>query len=149
MESVPATLRWAHVLKEAGLSPLESQKLRIKLEIDCNPPEEAQIERVTRAAPYLLALTTYDLPSLMAGKGHAILAWPYTKGRDWYDLLWYCGNQIEPNIRLLRKCACPGPVRMVSGRCAMASEPAIEGRKNRLAARARGCETVSGAPGGS
>jgi predicted nucleotidyltransferase component of viral defense system len=96
------TLRWSDLLKEAGLSPLKDQKLRIKLEIDCNPPEGAQIERVTRAAPYLLAITTYDLPSLMAGKVHALLARPYTKGRDWYDLLWYCGNQIEPNLRLLK-----------------------------------------------
>jgi predicted nucleotidyltransferase component of viral defense system len=95
-------LCWSEVLKEAGLSPLERQKLRIKLEIDCNPPDGAQIERVTRATPYLLAITTYDLPSLMAGKLHALLARPYTKGRDWYDLLWYCGNQIEPNIGLLK-----------------------------------------------
>jgi predicted nucleotidyltransferase component of viral defense system len=96
------TLRWSDVLKEAGLSPLKGQKLRIKLEIDCTSPEGAQIERVTRAAPYLLAITTYDLPSLMAGKVHALLARQYTKGRDWYDLLWYCGNQVEPNIRLLK-----------------------------------------------
>jgi hypothetical protein len=38
----------------------------------------------------------------MARKVHALLARPYTKGRDWYDLLWYCGNRIEPNLELLK-----------------------------------------------
>jgi hypothetical protein len=95
-------LRLPDLLKEAGLSPMRDQKLRIRVEIDCNPPEGARLERVTRSTPYLLAITTYDPPSLMAGKVHALLARPYTKGRDWYDLLWYCGNRIEPNLELLK-----------------------------------------------
>ena len=41
----------------------------------------------------------------MAGKLHALLARPYTKGRDIYDLLWYLSRPddgAEPNIRLLQ-----------------------------------------------
>lgn len=46
----------------------------------------------------------FDLPSLMAGKIHALLTRPYAKGRDWYDLLWYLGRRppVEPNLALLQ-----------------------------------------------
>jgi hypothetical protein len=46
----------------------------------------------------------YDLPSLMAGKLHALLTRGYPKGRDWYDLLWYRAQRppVEPNGALLQ-----------------------------------------------
>jgi hypothetical protein len=49
------------------------------------------------------ALRHHDLPSLMAGKVHALLTRPYEKGRDWFDLLWYRTQRppIEPNEGLL------------------------------------------------
>ena len=36
----------------------------------------------------------------MAGKIHALITRGYPKGRDWYDLLWYCGRRpkVEPNL---------------------------------------------------
>lgn len=45
----------------------------------------------------------YDLPSLLAGKLHAILAQRWVKGRDWFDLVWYLTEQkgLEPNLELL------------------------------------------------
>ncbi|MBK7599829.1 MAG: nucleotidyl transferase AbiEii/AbiGii toxin family protein [Acidobacteria bacterium] len=51
-----------------------------------------------------LLLQHYDLPSLMAGKLHAILARKYAKGRDWYDLVWYLSQRspVEPNVELLQ-----------------------------------------------
>jgi hypothetical protein len=46
----------------------------------------------------------HDLPSLFAGKLHAILARPCAKGRDWFDLVWYLTEKrgLEPNVTLLR-----------------------------------------------
>ena len=43
------------------------------------------------------------LPSLFAGKLHALLARPYAKGRDWFDLVWYLTEKrgLEPNVKLL------------------------------------------------
>jgi hypothetical protein len=45
----------------------------------------------------------YDLASLFAGKFHAVLFRPYSKGRDWHDLLWYLTSapRIEPNFEML------------------------------------------------
>jgi hypothetical protein len=36
-------------------------------------------------------------------KIHALITRGYPKGRDWYDLLWYCGRrpEIEPNLTQL------------------------------------------------
>lgn len=98
-----ADVRVAGILKEVKLSPMESQKLRIKIEIDTNPPEGARLERLLKSTPdrKMLTVGTYDLESLMAGKLHALLSRAYTKGRDWYDLLWYCAEKTAPNTELL------------------------------------------------
>ena len=50
---------------------------------------------------FLIGINHFDLPSLFAGKLHAVLCRKYTKGRDFYDLLWYLGKKIEPNYLLL------------------------------------------------
>jgi len=95
-------VKFPSLLKELGTAAMASQKLGIKLEFDCNPPAGAQRVRHIVSSPRLLALTVYDLPSLMAGKLHAILARPYSKGRDWYDLVWYLGRKLEPNVAFLK-----------------------------------------------
>lgn len=45
----------------------------------------------------------YDLPSLMAGKLHAVLMRQRhaIKGRDYFDLLWFIKNGVQPNIQRL------------------------------------------------
>lgn len=97
-----ADIRLPGILKEVGLSPLSSAKLRIKIEIDTRPPAGAELEKLVVSHGRLLAVTTYERPSLMAGKLHVLLARRYTKGRDWYDLLWYCGERVAPNVTLLQ-----------------------------------------------
>ena len=99
-----AFIRLPGLLYDAGLSPHRTEKLSVKIEIDTNPPEGATTLATLINRYFLLALLHYDLPSLMAGKLHALLSRPYTKGRDIYDLLWYLTrpDHIEPNIPLLR-----------------------------------------------
>jgi predicted nucleotidyltransferase component of viral defense system len=96
-------VRVAGLLHEAGLSGMPAQKLSIKLEIDTNPPAGAHCEKrlVTRRVTFLLQY--YDLPSMMAGKLHAVLTRKFTKGRDWYDLAWYLSHRpsVAPNLALL------------------------------------------------
>jgi predicted nucleotidyltransferase component of viral defense system len=97
-------VRVAGVLHEAGLSALPAEKLAIKLEIDTRPPAGAHCERriVTRYVTFLLQ--HYNLPSLLAGKLHAVITRKYAKGRDWYDLMWYLSQRppVVPNLPLLQ-----------------------------------------------
>ena len=92
------------VRKMVGESPLADAKLTVKLEVDTNPPAGWQTEQHIQRSDYgLAALVSYNLPSLFAGKLHALSCRKYTKGRDWYDVVWYLANKppVEPNIVLL------------------------------------------------
>jgi len=99
-----AWVRLAGLLRDAGLAGRPDQKLAIKLEIDTRPPAGARCERriVTRHATFLVQ--HHDLPSLLAGKLHAVLARRYAKGRDLYDLVWYLSQcpPVAPNLALLQ-----------------------------------------------
>jgi predicted nucleotidyltransferase component of viral defense system len=78
-----------------------SQALRIKLEMDLQPPPNATTEVRTQLLPSPYQVTLYDLGSLFAGKLHAVLCrgWKSRiKGRDFYDFVWYVGRQIKPNL---------------------------------------------------
>ena len=50
-----------------------------------------------------LNLCHHDRASLFAGKLHAVLNRPWTKGRDLYDLVWYLADRTwpAPNLSLL------------------------------------------------
>jgi len=97
-------VRVSGLLREAGLSALPQQKLAVKVEIDTRPPAGARCQRrvVTRHVAFLLQY--HDLPSLLAGKLHAVITRKYAKGRDWYDLLWYLSQRppVEPNLPFLQ-----------------------------------------------
>ena len=99
-----AFVRLSGLLYEACLSPHRTEKLSVKIEIDTRPPAGAMMETTLINRHFLVALLHYDIPSLMAGKLHALLSRPYTKGRDIYDLLWYLSraDAIVPNETLLR-----------------------------------------------
>lgn len=99
-----AFVRLPGLLYEAGLSPHRTEKLSVKIEIDTCPPAGATTTTTLINRHFLLALLHYDIPSLMAGKLHALLSRPYTKGRDVYDLLWYLARPdcANPNVPLLQ-----------------------------------------------
>jgi Nucleotidyl transferase AbiEii toxin, Type IV TA system len=78
-----------------------NQQLRIKLEMDIEPPPHATTEVRTQLLPSPYQVKLYDLPSLFAGKLHAVLCrgWKNrVKGRDFYDFVWYVGRNIAPNL---------------------------------------------------
>jgi hypothetical protein len=99
-----AWIKVAGLLKDAGLAAMPEQNLSIKLEIDSRPPAGAVSETGIVNRHALLSLRYYDLPSLMAGKVHALITRKYPKGRDWYDLVWYRAVRppIEPNLEQLQ-----------------------------------------------
>jgi hypothetical protein len=77
------------------------EKVRIKLEVDANPPGGNKVIEKKLVFPFPYTVKSEDLPSLFAGKCHALLCREYVKGRDWYDFLWYVEKKIEPNYRYL------------------------------------------------
>jgi len=77
------------------------RKIRIKLEIDTNPPEGSGYEVKYLDFPFVSSATVQDLPSLFAGKIHALLCREYAKGRDWYDFIWYTSRGVHINYRFL------------------------------------------------
>jgi len=94
----------AGVLKDAGLTGMAEQKLSIKLEVDTRPPRGAQTRNQVIERHRMFVVRCYDLPSLMAGKLHALITRQYSKGRDWYDFIWYRAQrpQPQPNLVLLQ-----------------------------------------------
>ncbi len=73
----------------------KNDALKIKIEIDTDPPAGFQTEAKTLLQPIPFSVVTYKEPDLFAGKLHAILqrAWQgRVKGRDYYDFVWYIGR---------------------------------------------------------
>lgn len=77
------------------------QCVRVKLEIDTDPPPLAAYDVQTKLLPIPHQVRLYDLPSLMAGKLHAVLCRKWknrVKGRDWYDLIWYAARNVPCHL---------------------------------------------------
>ncbi len=76
-------------------------KLRIKLEIDTNPPAGSHFNTAYLDFPHIAPVTVQTLTSGFATKLHALLCRVYVKGRDWYDFIWYVSRRINPQLDLL------------------------------------------------
>jgi hypothetical protein len=96
-------VRLRGLFHELGLSPFRDQVLAVKIEVDTRPPTGALLETTIVRRHVTLHLQHHDRASLLAGKLHAILERPYTKGRDLYDLLWYLSDPAwpPPNLAML------------------------------------------------
>ncbi|MCD6395239.1 MAG: nucleotidyl transferase AbiEii/AbiGii toxin family protein [Planctomycetes bacterium] len=77
------------------------KKVRVKFEVDTNPPSYTGVEIKHVDFPFVSSVTVQDKPSLFAGKLHALLCREYVKGRDWYDFLWYTSQDIGINYKFL------------------------------------------------
>lgn len=77
--------------------PQHRSVLKIKLEIDVNPPEQSGYGWSYLDFPLDFEICHQDLPSNFSLKIHALLCRPYLKGRDWYDFNWYISHGIQPN----------------------------------------------------
>lgn len=76
--------------------------IKIKLEIDINPPAGSGEEMEFLDFPADHAVRHQDMASNFALKIHAMLCRGFLKGRDWFDFSWYVGKGISPNLTLLR-----------------------------------------------
>ena len=79
--------------------------LKIKIEVDINPPLEFSTEQKLLMQPFSFTTRCFTLPDLYAGKMHALTfrAWKNRiKGRDWYDFEWYVRNRVALDFEHLR-----------------------------------------------
>ena len=75
-------------------SVVGSELIKVKFEVDTTPPY-AGFERQFRLLPIPYEINLYDMPSLFAGKLHAVIcrAWKNRiKGRDLYDYVFYLSS---------------------------------------------------------
>ena len=81
------------------------KSLKIKIEVDINPPLSFNTEEKLLMQPFSFNTRCFILPDLYAGKMHALTfrAWKNrVKGRDWYDFEWYVRNRIPLDFEHLR-----------------------------------------------
>lgn len=83
----------------------KAEMIRIKFEVDINPPAGATYETKFALLPSPYQVRLYDLPSLFAGKIHACLCrnWQTRiKGRDFYDYIFFLSIDAPVNLNNLK-----------------------------------------------
>ena len=99
-KTADSAVKW---LQNAGIG--ETELIKIKFEIDTDPPAFARFENKYRLLPSPYQVKLYDMPSLFAGKIHAVLcrAWKNrVKGRDLYDYVFYLAKKTKVNLSHLK-----------------------------------------------
>ena len=82
------------------------QVLKIKIEVDTDPPPGFDTETRFLLQPIPFSVRAFALPDMFAGKMHAVLcrSWKNrVKGRDWYDLVWYAANHPQLHLKHLEQ----------------------------------------------
>lgn len=109
-----AFLKSGTVWKELVLEDIVPQmgveilpNVKIKIEVDRKPPLGFETEEKLLLRPFSFYVKCFKMPSLFAGKMHALLFRKWikrVKGRDWYDLEWYIkkGTPLDLDHFLLR-----------------------------------------------
>ncbi len=95
-----------HLLKiDSNLKTHKDAVMKIKLEIDQEPAIGFTSDIKYHLHPIPFSIKTMALPSLFAGKMHALLCRTIRtniKGRDWYDLIWFVKNNIPCDLHYLK-----------------------------------------------
>ncbi|MBN9292772.1 MAG: nucleotidyl transferase AbiEii/AbiGii toxin family protein [Flavobacteriia bacterium] len=87
------------VIRQAGIR--SNKSVKIKIEVDRQPPLDFETEEKLLLRPFSFYVKCFTLPSLFAGKLHALLfrKWKNRiKGRDWYDLEWYIRKKVPLDL---------------------------------------------------
>lgn len=83
----------------------KDELMKVKFEVDCYPSFGFNVESKWLDNPEYASVNVLDLPSLFAGKIHAILCRTYknnVKGRDYYDFLFFIRKRVKPNLEFLK-----------------------------------------------
>ena len=88
-----------------NLSFQTEKNLKIKIEVDKEPPVGFNTEQKLLMLPFSFQTRCMTLPSLYAGKLHALIfrSWKNRiKGRDWYDFEWYVRHKVPVDFKHLQ-----------------------------------------------
>jgi predicted nucleotidyltransferase component of viral defense system len=100
------------LLSKLELSAFDTEKLHVKVEINQRLKDSFETELSPLIEDQMSAMIKhYSLPVMMAGKMVACVTRVFkkgatgitVKGRDYYDLIWYMNQKIEPNEKYLDK----------------------------------------------
>jgi len=83
--------------------------IKIKFEVDVEPPGSFATEAKYVLEPVPFAVKAFAPGSLFAGKVHALLARKWVnraKGRDWYDFVFFVSRGVPLDIRHLEARLC-------------------------------------------
>ncbi|MEK7376435.1 MAG: nucleotidyl transferase AbiEii/AbiGii toxin family protein, partial [Candidatus Margulisiibacteriota bacterium] len=97
------------ILDRLGLTFGNSDVLYVKLDVCVFPQDNisSEVNTISKFGRYYF-LKSYSLPDLMSGKIHAFLTRIFFKGkgnesdfkgRDLFDMVWFMGKKIEPNLK--------------------------------------------------
>lgn len=98
-ETVWKELILEDIVKQAGIR--SNKSIKIKIEVDRDPPLGFTTEEKLLLRPFSFYVKCFTLPSLFAGKMHALLFRKWRnriKGRDWYDMEWYIRKGVKLDI---------------------------------------------------
>ncbi len=98
-------IRFPGLMNELGISSDPRIKLSVRIEVDQDTPRPFKLTNTLVQRDILFNVVHHDLPSLFAGKLHAVLFRPFVKGRDIYDLVWYFTKKIPVNFAFLQNAA--------------------------------------------
>lgn len=88
------------IVKQTGVK--SNRSVKIKIEVDRIPPQNFEVEELLLTRPFSFYVKCFSLPSLFAGKMHALLfrKWQNrVKGRDWYDFEWYVRKRVPLDLQ--------------------------------------------------
>lgn len=95
-----------NIPEEISQSVQHNEFLKIKFEIDTDPATTFESEIQPLLRPMAFSVDVLQLPSLFAGKMHALLfrKWKNRiKGRDFYDLIYYMSRDIPIHLPYLEE----------------------------------------------
>jgi predicted nucleotidyltransferase component of viral defense system len=79
-----------------------NERMKIKIEVDTDPPGGFETEAKILLQPIAFSVRTFKQPDLFAGKIHAVLVRKRlsgrVKGRDYYDFVWYIARDIPVHL---------------------------------------------------
>ena len=103
-KSATSDIASAFLKKSSSIYDLKvsgGKTLKIKLEVDIDPPLGFGTEQKLLMQPYSFYVHCFALPDLFAGKMHALLfrKWKNrANGRDWFDFEWYIRRGTSLNL---------------------------------------------------